>query len=171
LVHLQVQPAHDRAESIISKVKKPSEAEAKALAKFFPSSTKPKAVTQAFDPSAESVVSSQQKKKKAAIRPKQRTVSVSVVMMKKYSSTIPKGKERQSLASEGRILNMKVTRGMSAKEIKDKISKAFEVQNYTVLECDGNGHSLIKCCDQEIDGDAVAQRRGCLYLCETFRVC
>ena len=141
------------------------------MAKFFPSSTKPNVIAQSFDPAAESVVSSQQKKKKAAIRPKQRTISVSVVMMKKYSSTIPKGKERHSLASEGRILSMKVTRGMSAKEVKDKISKAFEVSNYTVLECDGNGHSLIKCSDQDIDGDAVAQRRGCLYLCEIFQVC
>ena len=163
---MQIQPAHDRAESIISKVKKPSEAEAKASAKFFPSSTKPKVIAQSFDPAAESIVSSQQKKK-AAIRPKQ---SVSVVMMKKYS-TIPKGKERHSLATEGRILSMKVTRGMSAKEVKDKISKAFEVSNYTVLECDGNGHSLIKCSDQDIDGDAVAQRRGYLYLCEIFQVC
>ena len=91
-------------------------------------------------------------------------------MMKKYSSIVPKGKERHNLAAEGRILNMKVTRGMSAKEIKDKISTAFDVANFTVLECDSNGHSLIKCCDQEIDGDAVAQRRGCLYLCETFQV-
>ena len=53
-------------------------------------------------------------------------MSISVVMMK--YSTIPKGKERHSLASEGRILNMKVTRGMSVKEVKDKISKAFQVE-------------------------------------------
>lgn len=86
-----------------------------------------------FNPTAECVVSGNQKKKKAAIRSKQRAVNVSVVMMKKYSPTIPKGKERQNLAAEGRILNMKVTRGMSAKEVKDKISKAFEVSNYTSL--------------------------------------
>ena len=66
---------------------------------------------------------------------------------------------------------MKVTRGMSAKEVMDKISTAFDVANFTILECDGNRHSLIKCCNQEIDGDAVAQRwGGCLYLCETFQV-
>lgn len=65
---------------------------------------------------------------------------------------------------------MKVTRGMSSKDLKDKISGAFDVSGYTVLECDGNGHNLFKCCDQEIDGDAVSHRRGCLYLCETFQV-
>ena len=121
LIFLQVQPAHVRAKSIISKVKKPTEAEAKALARIFPSSSKPRAIEKAFDPAAECVVSGQQKKKKAAIRPKQRTISISVVMMKKYSSIVPKGKERHNLAAEGRILNMKLTRGMSAKEVKDLI--------------------------------------------------
>ena len=110
------------------------------------------------------------KKKKAAIRPKQRTASIPVVMMLKYSPVVPKGKERQKLASQGRILNLKVSRGMSSKEVKDKISGAFQVSDYTILECAGNGHTLLKCCDQEIDGDTVVQRRGCLYLCETFQV-
>ena len=41
--------------------------------------------------------------------------------------------------------------------IPDKITKAFEVPNFTVLECGSNGNSLLKCCNQEIDGDAVAQ--------------
>ena len=66
---------------------------------------------------------------------------------------------------------MKVIRGMSPKEMKEKICEAFEVPDYTILECDSNGHGLMKCCEQDIDGDAVAQRRGCLYLCETFQVC
>ena len=142
------------------------------MAQIFPSSSAPKAAERAlnFDPAAVCVVSGQQKKKKAAIKPKQRVVNISVVMMKKYSSCVPKGKERQSLAANGRILNMKVTRGMSAREVKDKICAAFDVTNFTALECDRNGHSLIKCCDQEINGEAVSQRRGSLYLCETFQV-
>ena len=148
---------------------KPTEAEAKALAKFFPS-TKSKSSGGSFDPTADCVVLGQQKKKKAAIKPKQRPISISVVMMKKYSPIVPKGKKRQQLAAQGRILNMKVTREMSSEEIQSKINRAFEVSEYTVLECDSSGHNLLKCCDQEIDGDAVAQRRGCLYLCETFQV-
>ena len=95
-----------------------------------------------------------------ATEEEKRTISVSVIMMSNYCSTVPKGKERHKLAAEGRMLNMKVTRGI-------KISTAFDV---AVLECDKNSHSLIKCCDQEVDGDAIAQRRGCLYLCEIFEV-
>ena len=148
---------------------KPTEAEAKALAKYFPSAQS-KIRQGAFDPTAECVVLGQQKKKKAAIRPKQWPISISVVMMQSYGPVIPKGKERQKLASQGRILNMKVTRGMSSKEVEDKIHRAFQVTDYTVLECDSNGHTLLKSCDQDIDGDAITQRRGCLYLCETFQV-
>ena len=99
------------------------------MAQIFPSFSTPKAAERAlnFDPAAECVVSGQQKKIKAAIKPKQRVVNISVVMMKKYSSCLPKGKERHSLAANGRILNMKVTRGMSAREVKDKIRAVFDV--------------------------------------------
>ena len=110
------------------------------------------------------------KKKKAAIRPKQRPITISVVMMQSYAPVIPKAKECQKLASQGRILNMKVMQGMSSKEVEDKIHGAFQVSEYTVLECGHNGHTLLKSCDQDIDGDAIAQRCGCLYLCETFQV-
>ena len=65
---------------------------------------------------------------------------------------------------------MKVTRGMSSNELKDKINGAFHVSGYTVLEYDSNRHNLFKSCVQEIDSDAVSHRRGCLYLCETFQV-
>ena len=150
-------------------VSKPTEAEAKALAKYFPSA-KSTSSQRAFDTAAECVVSGPQKKKKAAIRPKQRPVNISVIMMQKYSPVVPKGKERQKLASQGRMLNMKVSRGMNAKELKHKISGAFHVSDYTILEFANSGHTLVKCYDQEIDGDAVTQRRGCLYLCEAFQV-
>lgn len=150
-------------------VSKPTEAKAKALAKYFPSA-KSTSSQRAFDPAAECVVLGPQKKKKAAIRPKQRPVNISIVMMQKYSPVVPKGKECHKLASQGRMLNMKVSRGMNAKELKDKISGAFHVSDYTILECANNGHTLVKCFDQEIDGDAIAQRHGCLYLCEAFQV-
>ncbi len=44
---------------------------------------------------------------------------------------------------------------------------AFKVSEYTVrvLEC---GNNLLRSCDQEIDGERVVERRGCLYLCEAF---
>ncbi len=36
-----------------------------------------------------------------------------------------------------------------------------------MLECVG-GNNLLRCCDQEIDGEVVVGRRGSLYLCEEF---
>lgn len=65
---------------------------------------------------------------------------------------------------------MKVTQGMTLNEVKERIKRAFQVTEYIVLECDSNGHNLLKCCEQEIDGDAVGQRRGCLYLCQSFQL-
>ena len=143
-------------------------AEAKALAKFFPSSSKKS--DKGFDPTGTSVVLPQQKKKKAAIKPKQRPVNATVVMLKKFSTCVPKGKLRQQLAAEGRILNMKFHREMTADEVKRKILGSFQVSKYTLLECDNTGHNLVRCSDQDIDGVSVVQRRACLYLCEVFQV-
>ena len=91
-------------------------------------------------------------------------------MLKKFSSCVPKGKLRQQLAAEERILNMKFHREMTADEVKSKILGSFQVSKYTLLECDNTGHNLVLCSDQDIDGVSVVQRRGCLYLCEVFQV-
>ena len=156
---------------MVSKVAKPSEAEAKALAKFFPSASSCVVPTKKFDASADCVVLGAQKRKKAAIKGKsERPVTVSVMMMKKYCPVIPKGKVRKRLASEGRMQNLKVTRNMNAKAIREKILRGFGVLDYTVLGCDSTGHNLLKSCDQDLDGELVIQRRGCLYLCEVFEV-
>ena len=80
---------------------KPTEAEAKALAKFFPS-TKSKSSGGSFDPTADCVVVGQQKKKKAAIKPKPRPISISVVMMKKYSPIVPIEREETSATCSSR---------------------------------------------------------------------
>lgn len=39
-----------------------------------------------------------------------------------------------------------------------------------MLQCDGTGHNLIKAADQSVDGEAVVNRKGGLYLCENFEV-
>lgn len=125
-----------------------------------------------FDPSADCVVLDSKRKKKAAIKRKpERFVTISVVMMKKFIPSIPKGKQRQRLASQGRMQGLKVTHSMNGQEIRNKIMDAFKVSKFTILETDKTGHILLKSCDQEIDGGMVIQRRGCLYLCEIFDVC
>ena len=100
-----------------------------------------------------------QKKKKAAIK-RQRPNNVTVVMMKEYSSTIPKGKVRQKLASN---LSLRFTCTMSSQEIRNKIIHAFKVAKFVVLECDSTGHNLIKSADQSVDGEmVVAHKGGCV---------
>ncbi len=75
----------------LGRVKTPSEVEARALAKCFPSG---KRITTkgGFDPNAECVVNDAHWKKKAGIKGKQRSVSVNVVMLRQYIPTVPKGK-------------------------------------------------------------------------------
>ena len=165
----------EKAQSIIDRVKKPTEAQAKALASYFPSTSSRKRRLEPFDPSAECVVLSQQKKKKAAIKGKLKTHSVTVVMMKAFERSVPKGKKRQKLFSEGRIQTLKLTRCMNACEVNRAIIRAFsslEVSSFVVLACDVNvsGHNLSRASDQNVDGEMTTQRRGCLYLCEELKV-
>lgn len=112
----------------------------------------------------------QQRKKKSAIKNKPRPVSVSVVMLEKFTTVIPKGKFRKQLISRGQIQTMRVTREMNHEEVHTKILKAFEISKYTVLESNGTGHGLLKASEQNIDGSYVAERRGCLYMCQSFEV-
>ena len=90
--------------------------------------------------------------------------------MKEYSPLTPKNKDRQKLTSEGRILSVKVTRSMSSQEIKNLIIRAFQITEYTVLECDDTGHNLLRRINQSIDGNDLTDLRGALYLCEAFKV-
>ena len=124
-----------------------------------------------FNPNADCVVIGEQRKKKAAIKKRpSRPVNVSVVMMKNFSPIVPKGKIRQELVTTGKIQTMRVTKETSSSVIQEKIVKAFDVLQYTVLECDSTGHGLLKSSEQEVDGEYMAQRRGSLYLCEYFEV-
>ena len=159
-----------KAQSIIARVKKPTEAEAKALASYFPSTaSRKRSLEPSFDLSADCVVSSQQKKKSASKTPRLSTITV--VVMKKYERAVPRGKRRQKLSSEGRVKPVKLRRSMSSQEVKNAILHAFDgiVSNFTVLECDQFGHNLFQA-EQNLDGEAAVQRRGCIYLCEEFKV-
>lgn len=114
------------AESVISRIKKPTQAEAKALARYFPSTSTSTSTTcstvrkRPFDPAAESVALPMQKKKKRAVK-RPRPANISVIMMKEFSSIIPKGKVRQKLSSKGRILSVSFSRDMSKREMRNKI--------------------------------------------------
>lgn len=79
---------------------------------------------------------------------KPRPVSISIVMLKKFTPVLPKGRVRKQLALHGQIQTMRVIRQMGPVEIRTKILKAFNVSQYTVLETDGTGHGLLKAAEQ-----------------------
>ena len=91
-------------------------------------------------------------------------------MMKNYCTIMPKNKERKKLESQGRKKDFKILRSASDTEIHDLINRAFDVSNFTVLESDKNGHNLLKCSIQHVNGEFAVSRRGALYLCESFEV-
>ena len=122
-----------------------------------------------FDPLAESIVLTKQKMRKAAIS-RQRSTNITVIMMKEYSSAIPKGKVRQKLASKGQIQTLRFTRTMTNLEVKKHITDTFKVKSFVVLDCDNTGHNLVKCANQLINGEKVVDRKGELYLCEKFNL-
>ena len=62
-IMLQAKSSYERSSSILERVKKPTEVEARALAKCFLSG---KSKKEGFDPNAECVVADAQAKKKAA---------------------------------------------------------------------------------------------------------
>ena len=152
---------------VISKLKTPTLAEAKVLSSYFPSTSGKQKSIRPFDPSAQSVVFSRQKKKKAAIT-RQRDSIITVILMDKYFPCIPRGKRRQKLASMGKFQTIQFNRLMSHREVKNKIVRAFEVDDFVVLDSDAAGHNLVKCENQDIDGEKVVKRKGCLYLCKEF---
>ena len=134
-----------KAQSIISRVITPSKVEVSALASHF---------------SAKSLAQSsahgwKRRKSNARIRP----TKVTVVLLEKYSASVPKGKIRQDLASRGRILSIRFHRGMSSQDVQEKIE---ESPSFTFLECD-SGHHLIKAAEQELNGEDVVTRKGSLY--------
>lgn len=135
------------------------------LAKFFPAYQQK--VGQSFDPTAECVALERQKKKKSAIKQQRKVkqASVTVIMMEKFSPSIPKGNARKRLSSCGRMKSIRLSRDMSAEEVKGKILQVFNCTDFTLLECDSS-QTLCKCDDQNIDGERAVERKGALYLCE-----
>ena len=149
----------------MSRVKKPTHAEAETLAKLFPSSSSTsKRSIPIFDPSAESVVVQRKRQKKAITR--KHFTNVTVVMMTKYSPYLPKKDARKELICNGRAQSLPFSRNMSKAEVMNQIMRAFKVEHYTVLEPDSTAHYLLESGEQSINGEMVINRKGWLYLCE-----
>ena len=157
-----------KTESIVARIQKPKEAEASALSKLFPSQSARLSSKLNFDPNDECVSASAHAKKKA-FKKKPKTCSITVVLLKKFKSALPKGKERRELNAAGRIKNINFHRLMTSHDVKSVLQKAFrsvkELKSFIVLENEGG--SKLVCADyQQLTGKEVVDRRGALYISE-----
>ena len=98
------------------KLQKPSDAEARALSKLFPSSSRKRCVP-AFDPCKEAVNLPQAKKKKKGCTSQGRAVNITVIMLSEQCRCIPRGKFRKALNDQSRIVTVKFTRAMTGEHV------------------------------------------------------
>ena len=152
--------------NISQKLARPSEAEAKALGKLFPSSASAgKKRTRPFDPTNECGVAREQKKK--AANSQGRVTNVQAVLLKSFIPSLPRGKRRTELKDSGLIQTVQFKRSMTPLEVKNQIIRAFQhtedLQAWMYL--DNSDNHLLVSKKQELDGEDVIKRKGSLYLC------
>ena len=142
----------------------PANAERLQLAKLFPSSRARSGST--FDPTADCVATPAHKKKKSS-GISGRPTNLEVVLMKVFRPFIPVKKYRCDLKQDQRIKTLQFRRGMSSAQVKSVIQTGFRhvgCSSFLFLETSSN--SLRTSQNQQLDGTAVIERRGALYLCE-----
>ncbi|KAF3980805.1 MAG: hypothetical protein HFP76_00190 [Methylococcales symbiont of Iophon sp. n. MRB-2018] len=151
---------------------KPSRLEATALSKLFPSSqaSLPKLAAN-FDPGSDCVFAEQKKRKKSA-RVKPSKLNLAFLRARRVPTTIPRGKHRKDLVTNGRIRKVDFTREMSAQVVKNTIITAFsELQDfnssYNILSQSQDGR-LTLADNQYPSGvqfvDKALKHRGNVYL-------
>ena len=125
----------------MSRVKKPSAAEAATLSKCFPTGSG--GGKKAFDPNDECVVKGQQVKKKKSIPIKSKPSTIEVILLQDYQEDVPKGTARNKLKKCGRVLQIKLTRVMSTADVERVIKRAFKhlaLKQFLPLDVDMTGH-------------------------------
>ena len=114
----------------------------------------------------------EKKKKKAAVS-QGRPTNVKVLILKSFSSFIPRGKPRNLLRQEGREITLQFRRSMKHDEVKDTIIRGFpalqNMEGWSYLACDSD-HRLSVSKNQKLDGNDVINRKGCLYISPTPKV-
>ena len=101
---------------------------------------------------------------------KGRSKTLTVVVLKHITLTIPKKEIREDLRKEGRIKELGFHRVMSSNEVKMLVLKVFQLiklENFQYLKCCKDSH-LIVFEKQKLDGNRVISLAGCgcLYLHE-----
>lgn len=121
-----------------------------------------------FDPTRESDVMVNKRRKKKAVRIKPVTLKVAVVG--RFASSIPRGKHKNKHKAERKEQTVMITRAMTSLEVKNAISNVFqhlEISDYEILQSDRGGRlTLAK--DQLPDGATLAEgiikRKAVLYI-------
>ena len=147
----------------LQKVKQPSASTVQKLAKLYPSSKAPvKRLADAFDPLQECVALPAKKAKKAA-RVKPITLEV-IVLPPSQPLILPRGKQRQQLATNGRVRSVQFKRTMSPLQIRNMIVSSFahlSLKAWYYLDVKGDKLEKSDC---QQPGGEMCQRRGAVYL-------
>ena len=122
----------------------------------------------AFDPTRESAVAVNKKRKRKAVRIK--PVTLTVMAITKYTYSIPKGKHYSKALREGRKQQVQITRVMTSQEVKQAILSSFKhlrVDNYEMLQVERSGR-LSSAEEQSPDGaslvEGICKRKAMLYI-------
>ena len=100
-------------------------------------------------------------KRKEGLPPKGGTVCC----LPKLTCYIPKGKVRKRLKDQGRILNIQLTKHITAATVRACISRAFRdfPSDWVYLDS-GQENKIVETDQQSPDGITVCSRRGSLYI-------
>ena len=151
-----------------SKLCKPNKREAEELSKLFPHTVRTsKKHGPSFDPN-EILEGVPDKKKKRGGTSLGRCVNVTVCRLPRYSTFIPKGKVRNELKKQRRLVDIKLTRSMTATVVRQAIDRVYHRldTNWKYLAT-GQDNALTLADNQSPDGNVVCTRRGCVYICDT----
>jgi hypothetical protein len=124
-----------------------------------------------FNPAAECVVASQQKKKKAS-NSRMKSKTVSVVILKDIPDKVPKGYARSKLMKSNRIAKVQLQRCMTSLQVRkiitDQFSAFINMEGAQFLQC-GQDNSMLLTEQQELNGDEAVDLagQGSLYLTQS----
>ena len=110
-----------------------------------------------FDPTRESEIMVNKRKKKKAVRIKPVTLKVTAVG--RFACAIPKGKHKNKSKVERKEQKVMITRNMTSLEVKNAISNEFqhlEIKDYEILQSDRGGR-LTLAENQSPDGTTLAE--------------
>ena len=145
---------------------KPSQSEVSELSRLFPNSFTSgsgKGHKKRFDPNDPLKDVIPDKNKKKGRTSQGRSLKITVCRLPSFCKSVPRGKTRGTLKNEGRIVDMQFTRTMTAEVVRVVINRGFQSDQWEFLET-GHDNQLRKSENQNLNGEGICSRRGCLYI-------